>query len=184
MPDDLQPLIRAEADSPRKADDLFLQVYEELRKLAAGKMAREKPGQTLDATGLVHEAYLRLANAETARLWHSRGEFFIAAAEAMRCILVDRARRKRSLKRGGDRTRVFLDESRIAIEGPEEIIAVDEALERLAEVDRQAADLVKLRYFVGLSIPDAARVLDIGARSADRLWAYARVWLRRSIGEP
>lgn len=184
MLDDLQPSGQTEAVGLGQADELFALVYEELRRLAAGKIAQERPGQTLDATGLVHEAYLRLTSAEAGRQFQSREQFFMAAAEAMRRILVDRARRKRSFKRGGDRTRVFLDESRLAIEGPGEIIAVDEALERLAGVDPQAAELVKLRYFAGLSIPDAARVLGIGARSADRLWAYARAWLRRSIGDP
>ena len=155
----------ARADTPLASDDLFPLVYEELRRLAAGKMAGEKPGQTLDATGLVHEAYLRLTDADQARQWYGRGQFFSAAAEAMRRILVDRARRKASRKRGGGRSRVLLDETRLAVEGPGEILAVDEALEHLAEVDPQAAELVKLRYFAGLSIPDAAQALGIGAEA-------------------
>src|SRR5947209_7105781 len=148
-------------------------------------MAREKPGQTLQATALVHEAYVRLVDADRARRWNGRGHFFAAAAEAMRHTLVDRARRRRSRKRGGDRARVELDEANLAAaEDADEVLAVDEALAGLAAADARAAELVKLRYFAGLSIPEAAQVLNIGARSADRLWAYARAWLRRAIGEP
>jgi RNA polymerase sigma factor (TIGR02999 family) len=154
-----------------------------LRKLAADKMAQEKPGQTLQATALVHEAYMRLVDVEKARQWKSRGHFFTAAAEAMRHILVDRARRKRSRKRGGDRARVELDEAQLAAaQDSEEVLAVDEALARLAAVNVQAAELVKLRYFAGFSIPEAANALDISPRSADRLWVYARAWLRRAVG--
>jgi RNA polymerase sigma factor (TIGR02999 family) len=166
------------------AEQLLPHVYDELRRLAAQKMAHEKPGQTLDATALVHEAYLKLVDAKKARHWQSRGHFFSAAAEAMRHILVDRARRKHSQKRGGGRKRVALDEPILAAVDDREILAVNEALAELAAVDPQAAELVKLRYFAGLSIPDAADVMNIGARSADRLWAYARAWLRRAIGEP
>jgi RNA polymerase sigma factor (TIGR02999 family) len=169
---------------PQAPDQLLPLVYDELRRLAAGQMAQEKPGQTLQATALVHEAYVRLVDGEQARRWHGRRHFFAAAAEAMRRILVDRARRKRSRKRGGDRARVPLDEERVAaVEDADELLAVDEALAGLAVADAQAAELVKLRYFAGLSIPEAAEVLNIGARSADRLWAYARAWLRRAIGE-
>ena len=165
------------------ADRLFPLVYDELRRLAAEKMGREKPGQTLDATALVHEVYVRLVDVNEARKWHSRGQFFSAAAEAMRHILVDQARRKNSQKRGGDRDRVPLDEASFTVsEDLGEVLAVNEALAGLAAEDPQAAELVKLRYFAGLSIPDAAEVLNIGARSADRLWAYARAWLRRAIG--
>ena len=157
-------------------------VYEELRKLAARKLAHETPGQTLEATGLVHEAYLRLVDADQARHWKSRGHFFAAAAEAMRRILVDRARRKRSRKRGGDRQRVPLEEVTLATaDGAEEVLAVDLALADLAAADPQAAQLVNLRYFAGFSIPEAAQALDISPRSADRLWAYARAWLQRAI---
>jgi RNA polymerase sigma factor (TIGR02999 family) len=167
---------------PHAAEQLLPLVYAELRKLAGQKLAREKPGQTLDATGLVHEAYLRLVDTEKAQHWNSRGHFFAAAAEAMRHILVDRARQKHSRKRGGERIRVELDEANLAAaEESEEILAVDEALAGLAAADAQAADLVKLRYFAGLSIPDAAHALNISPRSADRLWAYARAWLRRAI---
>src|SRR2546421_1305773 len=145
-------------------------------------MAWEKSGQTLQATALVHEAYLRLVDVEKARQWKSRGHFFAAAAEAMRRILVDRARRKSSLKRGGDRFREQFDEANLAAaEDSEEVLAVSEALAGLAAQDAQAAELVKLRYFAGLSITEAAEVLNLAPRSADRLWAYARAWLRRAI---
>jgi RNA polymerase sigma factor (TIGR02999 family) len=165
------------------ADRLFPLVYDELRRLAAERMAQEKPGQTLEATALVHEVYLRLVDVDEARHWHSRGHFFSAAAEAMRRILVERARRKNRQKRGGGRTRVPFDEANVAASGDEsEVLAVNEALDGLAVADPQAAELVKLRYFAGLSIPDAAEILNIGARSADRLWVYARAWLRRAIG--
>ncbi|HMF19768.1 MAG TPA: ECF-type sigma factor [Gemmataceae bacterium] len=171
-----------EQGDPQAAQQLLPLVYDELRKLAAAQMAREKPGQTLDATGLVHEAYMRLVGDQH---FESRRHFFAAAAEAMRCILVDRARRKGSRKRGGGRTRVPLDETDLAAaQDADEVLAVNEALAGLAAADAQAAELVKLRYFAGLSIPDAAQVLNIGHRSADRLWAYARAWLRRAIGEP
>jgi len=172
---------------PRAAEQLLPLVYDELRKLAGQKMAQEKPGQTLQATALVHEAYLRLvASGDTSapreRAWKSRGHFFAAAAEAMRRILVDRARRKNSQKRGGDRSRVPLDEGKFAAAGDsDEVLAVNDALAGLAAKDAQAADLVKLRYFAGLSIADAAEVLSLAPRSADRLWAYARAWLRRAI---
>jgi RNA polymerase sigma factor (TIGR02999 family) len=166
------------------AEQLLPLVYAELRRLAAERMAQEKPGQTLQATALVHEAYLRLVDADKPRQWRSRGHFFAAAAEAMRHILVDRARRKRSQKRGGDRVRVVLDEANLTAQQTEEVLAVNEALAGLAAADAQAAELVKLRYFAGLSIPEAAEILNISPRSADRLWAYARAWLRRAIGEP
>ena len=164
------------------AEELLPLVYDELRRLAAEKMAQEKPGQTLQATALVHEAYVRLVDVENARTWKSRGHFFMAAAEAMCRILVDRARRKGSRKRGGDRARVDFDEATFAAdEDSEEVLVVSEALAGLAAKDAQAAELVKLRYFAGLSIPEAADALNISARSADRLWAYARAWLRRAI---
>jgi RNA polymerase sigma factor (TIGR02999 family) len=173
-----------EQGDPHAAEQLLPVVYEELRRLAAEKMAKEKPGQTLQATALVHEAYLRLVDVEKARHWDSRRHFFAAAAEAMRHILVDRARRKRSRKRGGDRARVQFDQAKVAADDdPDEVLAVDEALTGLAAADAQAADLVRLRYFAGLSIPEAAEALNISPRSADRVWAYARAWLRRAIGE-
>ena len=173
-----------EQGDSRAAEQLLPLVYDELRKLAAQKLSQEKPGQTLQATALVNEAYVRLVDVDKARHWNSRGHFFTAAAEAMRHILVERARRKRSRKRGGNRARVELDVANLAAaEDSEEVLAVDEALTDLAKTDAQAAELVKLRYFVGLSIPEAAEALNISPRSADRLWAYARAWLRRAIGE-
>jgi RNA polymerase sigma factor (TIGR02999 family) len=165
------------------AQGLFPLVYNELRQLAAQKLAHEVSGQTLQPTALVHEAYLRLVGVARAGGWHNREHFFAAAAEAMRRILVDRARRKRSQRHGGGHLRVELNETDLAApEAEEELLAVDEALDRLAAADAQAADLVKLRYFAGLSIPQAAETLRISPRSADRLWAYARAWLRRAIG--
>jgi RNA polymerase sigma factor (TIGR02999 family) len=172
-----------EQGDSRAAEQLLPLVYDELRRLAAEKMRQEKPGQTLQATALVHEAYLRLVDVQKARDWKSRSHFFAAAAEAMRRLLVDRARRKRSLKRGGDRARVSLAEANLAAaEDSEEVLAVDEALAGLTAADAQAAELVRLRYFAGLSIPEAAEALGISPRSADRLWVYARAWLRRAIG--
>jgi RNA polymerase sigma factor (TIGR02999 family) len=173
-----------ERGDPQAADKLLPLVYDELRRLAGHKLAREKPGQTWQATALVHEAYLKLVHGEQARHWQSRGHFFTAAAEAMRQLLVDRVRQKHSKKRGGDRLRVELDEVNLAAPRPsDEVLAVDEALAGLAAVDPQAAELVKLRYFAGLSIPEAAEALKISHRSADRLWVYARAWLRRAIGD-
>jgi RNA polymerase sigma factor (TIGR02999 family) len=185
MADVTRILNAIEEGNPDAAAQLLPLIYGELRQLAAEKMAQEKPGQTLQATALVHEAYLRLVDGDRARHWKSRGHFFAAAAEAMRHILVDRARRKRSRKRGGDRARVSFDEANLAAaEDADEVLAVDEALAGLAAADAQAAELVKLRYFAGLSIPEAAETLSISPRSADRLWAYARAWLRRAIGTP
>lgn len=175
---------RIEQGDPHAAEQLLPLVYDELRKLAAQKLAQEKPGQTLQATALVHEAYLRLVNVEQAQHWNSRGHFFAACAEAMRRILVDRARQKKSRKRGGARARAELREDAVAApEESDEILAVNEALDRLAAADPQAAELVKLRYFAGLSIEETAQALKISPRSADRLWAYARAWLQRAIGE-
>ncbi|HWY85453.1 MAG TPA: ECF-type sigma factor [Gemmataceae bacterium] len=183
--DDITNILGAiEQGDSAASDRLFTVVYEELRRLAEGKMSREKPGQTLDATALVHEVYLRLVDVVKARRWQNRGHFFSAAAEAMRHILVERARHKHAQKRGAGRTRVPFDESRIAAEDELEVLSVNEALAGLAAVDAHAAELVKLRYFAGLSIPDAAQVLNIGARSADRLWTFARAWLRRAIETP
>jgi RNA polymerase sigma factor (TIGR02999 family) len=185
MPDVTQILNAIEQGDAHAAAQLLPLVYEALRKLAAEKMAQEKPGQTLQATALVHEAYVRLVDGEQARHWKSRGHFFAAAAEAMRHILVDRARRKRSRKHGGGRVRVAVDAAKLAAaQDSDEVLAVDEALTGLAAVDAQAAELVKLRYFAGLSIPAAAEALSISPRSADRLWVFARAWLRRAIGGP
>lgn len=172
---------------PQAASQLLPVVYDELRRLAAVQLANEKPGQTLDATGLVHEAYMRLVASQSTtedngRLYSSRRHFVLAAAEAMRRILVDHARRKMSLKRGGELVRAELNEAnQAAREAPEEVVAVDEALAGLAARNPQAAELVKLRYFVGLSIPEAAQQLDISVSTANRLWVYARAELRRAI---
>jgi RNA polymerase sigma factor (TIGR02999 family) len=168
---------------PHAAEELPPLVYDELRRLAAQKLAQEKPGQTLQATALVHEAYLRLADAEQAQQWHSRGHFFAAAAEAMRRLLVESARRKHSRKRGGDRQRIDLD--LLAATSPprhDGLLDLDEALSRLAAADPQAADLVKLRYFAGLTVPEAAAVLGVSPRTADFLWASARAYLLRCLG--
>ena len=184
MTDVTRLLSAIEHGDPHAASQLLPLVYEELRKLAAERMAQEKPGQTLQATALVHEAYLRLVDGDKVQQWDSRGHFFAAAAEAMRRILVENARRKRRHKRGGDRTRCHLDavaEQVAAPETREDLLALDEALTRLAAVDAQAAQLVQLRYFAGLSIPDAAQTLGVSPRTADRLWAFARVWLLREI---
>lgn len=163
------------------AGELLPLVYDELRKLAAQKLAHENPGQ-LEATSLVHEAYLRLVDAENAQPWNSRGHFFGAAAEAMRRILVENARRRASQKRGGGRGRVNLEIAAPAIpEAGDDLLALNEALDRLAETDADAAKLVNLRYFAGLTLPQAAEALGIAPRSADRLWAYARAWLLRTL---
>jgi RNA polymerase sigma factor (TIGR02999 family) len=172
-----------EQGDPSTAEQLLPLVYDELRKLAAAKLAQEKPGQTLQATALVHEAYLRLVDVEQAQQWNSRGHFFAAAAEAMRRILVENARRKHAGKRGGGKQRVDLDGVAVAApEHQEDLLALDEALSGLAAVDPQAADLVKLRYFAGLTVPQAAELLGISPRTADSLWAYARGWLLRRLG--
>jgi RNA polymerase sigma factor (TIGR02999 family) len=172
----------AEGD-PDAASQLLPLVYDELRKLAAQRLARQAPGQTLQPTDLVHEAYLRLVGADEEPHWDSRGHFFAAAAEAMRRILVENARQKASLKRGGDRDRMDVVDSLLAGPEPrEDLVALDEALTKLAATDKQAAELVQLRYFAGLPIPEIAEILGISPRTADRLWAFARAWLREEIG--
>src|SRR6516225_1063404 len=166
-----------EQGDQRAADRLFPLVYDALRQLAAAKLAQEAPGQTLQATALVHEAYLKLVESR-AQQWNSRGHFFAAAAEAMRRILVDQARKKHSLKHGGDRVRQPLDEATVmAPEVGEDLVALDEALERLAAEDAEAAELVKLRFFAGLSSAQAAEALGISPRTADRAWTFARAFL-------
>jgi RNA polymerase sigma factor (TIGR02999 family) len=171
-----------EGGDPHAAEQLLPLVYDELRKLAAQRLAQEKPGQTLQATALVHEAYLRLVGTPPARPWNGRGHFFAAAAQAMQRILVEGARRKRSLKHGGGRSRRGLDDSRLAAPEPrEDLLALDEALNKLAATDRVAAELVRLRYFAGLALPEAAELLGMSPRTAGRLWAYARAWLRREV---
>jgi len=165
----------------RAADKLLPLVYEELRILAAQKMAQEKPGQTLQATALVHEAYIRLVGSE-AQDWKGRRHFFKAAAEAMRRILVENARRKKSRKRGGDRQRIELTEANLAIESPSNaLLALDEALNRLSAEEPSIADLVKLRYFGGLTIDQVAKIQGISRRTAVDHWAYARSWLAKDI---
>ena len=171
-----------EQGDPHAADHLLPLVYDELRRLAAQKLAQEKPGQTLQATALVHEAYLRLVDVEKVQQWNSRGHFFAAAAEAMRRILVDGARRKQSLKGGGRQRRVRLEEAISLNEQPaEDLLALDEALDRLAQEDPVKAKLVKLRYFAGLSVEQTAEALGISRATADRYWAYAKVWLYHAV---
>jgi RNA polymerase sigma factor (TIGR02999 family) len=171
-----------EQGDPHAAERLLPLVYDELRLLAAQKLAREAPGQTLDATALVHEAYLRLVGPGEEQPWDSRGHFFAAAAEAMRRILVETARRKGRRKHGGDRGRRELDPSAVAApEVSEDLLALDEALTRLAATDPQVAELVKLRYFAGLTIPQAAHHLGISPRTADAWWAYARAWFQAAL---
>ena len=169
------------AGDPKAAAELLPLVYDELRKLAATRLAEERPGQTLQPTGLVHEAYLRLVGPQSPD-WNGRGHFFAAAAEAMRRILVESARRKGRERHGGNRRRVDLDPS--VVPGPEaddDLLALDEALTRLAAIDQPAARLVELRYFTGLTMPEAAEALGVPLRTAERNWAYARAWLRRAV---
>jgi len=174
-------LQRLEQGDPRAAHELLPLVYEELRKLAAQKMARERPGQTLQATALVHEAWLRLGG-DNQPAWDNRGHFFAAAAEAMRRILIDNARSKQALRHGGGVRRVNLDSLQLAADlEDEQLLALNEALERFASHDARKAELVKLRFFVGLTNTQAARVLGISEPTAKRAWAYARAWLFREM---
>ncbi len=171
-----------EQGDPQAASQLLPLVYDELRRLADQKLVREKPGQTLQATALVHEAYLRLVDVEKVQHWNSRGHFFAAAAEAMRRILVEAARHKRSLKAGGGRHRVELTDIEPAVETPHgDLLALDEALQQLEQKDKRKAELVKLRFFAGLTNEQAAGVLGISSATADNDWAYARSWLRLAI---
>src|SRR5262249_4980873 len=171
-----------EQGDPYAAEQLLPLVYDELRRLAAQRLAQEKPGQTLQPTALVHEAYLRMVDTGDQQRWDNRGHFFAAAAEAMRRILVESARRKDSLKRGGGLARADLDEQQIpAPEITEDVLALDRALEKLAAADKMSAELVQLRYFAGLTVPEAAQVLGVSPRTAGRLWSYARAWLRQEI---
>ena len=166
----------------KPARELLPMVYDELRRLAAQRLARESPGQTLQATALVHEAYLRLVGGDPDRPWDGRGHFFAAAAEAMRRILVENARRRHRLKRGGRRARVDLDDAQPAApETDDDLLALDEALEKLAAKDPAKAQLVQLRVFAGLTLAEAAGILGISTSTADRYWAYARAWLRVEI---
>ena len=173
-----------EQGDPHAAEQLLPLVYDELRRLAAQKLAREKPGQTVQATALVHEAYIRLVDVDRVRHWESRGHFFTAVAEAMRCILVENARRKGRLKRGGGLHRQDLPLDAIVVPAPaHELLAVHAALDQLESTNRQAADLVKLRYFAGFTIPQAAAGLGISPRKANQVWTYARAWLLAHISE-
>jgi RNA polymerase sigma factor (TIGR02999 family) len=184
MSDVTRILSQIDAGDPKAAEQLLPLVYDELRKLAAAKLAQEKPGQTLQATALVHEAYLRLVDGGGAQDWNSRGHFFCAAAEAMRRILVESARRKQSLKRGGDGARVELaDVDVVANDRGVNLFELDDALSQLELHDRPAAQLVKLRYFAGLGHQEAAEILGIGRREADRLWVLARAWLYQQMGD-
>ena len=182
MGDVTRILCAIEQGDPSAAEQLLPLVYEELRKLAAQKMREEKPGQTLQATALVHEAYIRLVDVDKARHWDSRRHFFAAAAEAMRRILVEGARRKGREKRGGSAHRLDLDENQwITTTTPDQLLAVDEALSKLAQEDPVAAEVVKLRYFAAMSVEDAAETLGIHRATAYRHWAYARAWIRAEI---
>ena len=191
MSDVTQILSAIEQGDPHAAEQLLPLVYGELRKLAAQKLAQEKPGQTLEATALVHEAYIRLVPPPKSPAsqggaggvrWDSRGHFFAAAAEAMRRILLNRARDRKRLKRGGDRQRIDLDKIELGLESnDDQLIALDEALEKLTVEDRLSAQLVKLRFFAGLTLREAAESLGIAQRTAERQWAYARAWLYNQL---
>jgi RNA polymerase sigma factor (TIGR02999 family) len=185
MSDVTQILGQIEAGDGQAAEKLLPLVYDELRKLAAARMAHEKPGQTLQATALVHEAYIRLVDVEKAQHWDSRGHFFAAAAEAMRRILVENARRKLRLKRGGDQQRLDLcDEALVTHLPPDELLLLNDAIDDLATHDQVAAELVKLRYFVGLPLEDAAEMIAVPRASAYRHWTYARAWLISRVQRP
>jgi RNA polymerase sigma factor (TIGR02999 family) len=182
---DLTQLLDAAATGDAKAAaDLLPLVYDELRRLAAARLAAERPGQTFQATALVHEAYLRLVGADPAQPWNGRGHFFAAAAEAMRRILVEEARRKGRAKHGGGRRRVDLDDlTQATPDADDDLVALSEALDRLAAASPQAAELVKLRYFAGFTGREAAGLLGVSPREADQLWAYARAWLLDQLAD-
>ena len=182
MTDVTQILSQIESGDASAAEQLLPLVYEELRKLAAAKLVQEKPGQTLQATALVHEAYLRLVDVAKAQHWDSRGHFFAAAAEAMRRILVDNARRKLRPKHGGELRRVDVKSiGEICVSTDEDLLALDEALAKLAAEDNDSAEIVKLKYFAGLTIPQIAELLGTTSRTVDRRWAYARSWLHQEL---
>lgn len=175
-------LSQIESGDPSAAEKLLPLVYDELRKLAAAKLARENPGQTLQATALVHDAYIRLVDVDKAQHWNSRGHFFGAAAEAMRRILVESARRKAGLKHGGEMARVALDAAApVTTATPEQLVDLDDALSELEKSDKGAADVFKLRYFAGLSMEEAAESLGIARATAYRHWTFARAWLQSQI---
>jgi RNA polymerase sigma factor (TIGR02999 family) len=184
MNDVTRILSAIEAGEPQAADKLLPLVYRELRKLAAARLANEKPGQTLQPTALVHEAFVRLVGGEAQQAWNSRGHFFAAAAEAMRRILVEQARRKRRLKHGGELNRVDLDSACASAEPPSiDVLALDEALTKLAAEEPAKADLVKLRFFAGLTMPEASAALGISLATAERYWTFARAWLYSELTE-
>ena len=182
MDDVTQILSKIESGDQRASEQLLPLVYEELRRLAAARVFQENPGQTLQATALVHEAYIRLVDANSVQHWNSRGHFFSAAAQAMRRILLDRARNKKRMKRGGDRQRIDIDSIDLAEETADDaLLEIDEALEQLASQYNECAELVRLRFFAGLTKAEAADALGIPHRSADRHWAFARAWLQNRL---
>ena len=184
MPNVTQILSQIESGDPSAAEKLLPLIYDELRKLAAARLAQEKPGQTLQATALVHDAYIRLVDVDQAQHWDSRGHFFAAAAEAMRRILLNRARDRNRLKRGDGAQRIDLNQIEAAMDTPgEDLLAVDDAIEALAVEDVDCAKLVKLRFYAGLTLREAAESLGIPRRTADRQWAYARAWLAACLGD-
>jgi RNA polymerase sigma factor (TIGR02999 family) len=177
-----QILSRIESGDPTAAEELLPLVYDELRRLAAQRLAQEKPGQTLQATALVHESYLRLVDGEVAQHWNSRGHFYAAAAEAMRRLLVDRARRKKRIRHGGERQRIDLDmQLCVSPDGDDTLLAINDTLDRLATDEPEAADVVKLRYFVGLTIEETAATMNLSVRTVNRHWTYARAWLYEKL---
>jgi RNA polymerase sigma factor (TIGR02999 family) len=182
MSDVTSILSAMERGDPTAVDQLLPLVYQELRRLAASRIAHEKPGQTIQATDLVHEAYLRLVDVPQAQSWKDRGHFFGACAEAMRRILIEQARRKKTLRRGGEHQRLDIDYLPIAVPEPSiDVLVINEALERFEQIDPVKANLVKLRYFAGMTIPEVAETLGISTTTADRYWAYARAWLHAEM---
>ena len=181
--DDITKIVESiDRGDARAAERLLPLVYDELRRLAAVRLSRELPGQTLQPTALVHEAYLRLVGESNTTNWDGRGHFFAAAAEAMRRILIENARRRDSQKRGGGWKRAPLDAATVAASQPsDDVVALSDALDKLAETDPEAVEVVKLRYFAGLSLEETARILGLSPRTADRRWAYARAWLHQEL---
>lgn len=184
MTDVTHILGQIESGDPSATEQLLPLVYQELRKLAAAKLAQEKPGQTIQATALVHEAWLRLVGSDVEIQWNGRGHFFAAAAQAMQRILVESARRKKRLKAGGEFRRVELAAVEASVDGPAiDVLAVDEALQKLEQLDPRKAELVRLRFFAGLTLPEAAAALGISTSTADNDWAYAKAWLRVEMSD-
>jgi RNA polymerase sigma factor (TIGR02999 family) len=183
MSDLTQILSNIENGDPTASDQLLPLVYDELRRLAAARLSHERPGQTLQATALVHEAYMRLVGKDERQHWNGRRHFFGAAAEAMRRILIDNARRRKQPRHGGDRHRLQLDEGDAVVAASEELLALDEALTIFEQRDPQAAELVKLRYFAGLTMQQAAESLGLSLRTAERNWTYARTWLHAALAD-